>query len=268
METRRRSERASNSTMYTPDPAYKLSHSSINNYQINHNQCHSLNEKYYLIMIDPYTNEALKETLPIITNMTELDNGLYIYVMLSFDNEPPVMYCMRTYTLFEIGTKHHQLIHRIACLNESCKRYLLYYAGELEKTDDLITFNFYSGTFNMQTKITKKKMSKDIEFVKTYMSSFLNDALEVEFVDSPLITRDKLLFTYEDLDTLKRIGAIIYEFDDREICKQHARRVAVSPLFSTNQQKPDPNILRHSVLYGGKTKKRRVNKFKKSNRRK
>ena len=126
---------------YQPKP-FNLTKKGVNdNYTIYHRQCQEVNGKYYLIIINPYTNVHLL-SLPITTNINELDNGLYVYVMLSLNNEEPIMYYIKTNTISEFGTKHHQLIHRISCQNDTCKKYKLYYAGEIEKNNNQVSLIF------------------------------------------------------------------------------------------------------------------------------
>ena len=118
----RRSKQTTAIRKYTPEPKYSMTHSNINN------QCGKINDKYYLIEINPYTNELLTSSLPIFTNINELENGIYIYVVLGFDVlDVPQIYLLKTLNLYELGTKHQQLIHRISYINNKCKKFKLYY---------------------------------------------------------------------------------------------------------------------------------------------
>lgn len=78
--------------VYQPDVKYSLTSNSINSYDINHNQCQEVDGKYYAIYMNPYTNERLISFLPILTSIRELDNGIYIYVVLSLDDASPEIY--------------------------------------------------------------------------------------------------------------------------------------------------------------------------------
>lgn len=263
MKTRKIRNEDRTADTYTPSPAYNLSMGRLNTYSLQHHQCQELNEKYYLVLIDPYNNENLHNSLPIVTNLNELENGLYIYVLLSLDDNPPTIYCIKTYNLYELGTKHQQLIHRIACSNGECKKYVLYYAGELEKTQSSIIFNFYSGTFKMETKLKKRTIPNDIDFMRTNIISLLeNPSLSVEYIDAPLITsnRTELQLTQTDLDFFKSLGAIIYVFDNKEKCKQYLLSAAVSP-SKTKYELPSKmqiKITNDATLYGGKKSNKRV----------
>jgi hypothetical protein len=253
----RRSKQTTTIQKYTPEPKYSMTHSNINNFRINHNQCGKINDKYYLIEINPYTNELLTSSLPIFTNINELDNGIYIYVVLGFDvlefddNDVPQIYLLKTLNLYELGTKHQQLIHRISCINNKCKKFKLYYAGELKKTDDTILFNFYSGTFKMETKIKKKHLPNDVE----YMSQLLNSELPVEFIQTPLITSDAFTLTEYDLDLYKSMGATIHEFEDKELCRNYSKYFYTNPKQKI-PEKIQQKLATESILYGGKTKRR------------
>jgi len=207
METRRKRPVSETETAYTPTPVYKLTRNNINAYILTHHQCQQLNDKYYIVGINPYTNQQLHLTLPIITNLHGLDDGFYIYVLLSLDNGEPSMYFIKTYTSYEIGTKHQQLIYRIACNNQTCKKYNLYYAGELQKRGNEIKFNFYSGTFKMATKLKKTKLPQDIEYMKQHILSLCDEGIYIQFMDEPIITSENILFTQKDLDDLKHLGA-------------------------------------------------------------
>lgn len=269
METRRRKyvepEPEPDSKGYFPEPAYNLTTNSINSYRILHRQCRELNGKYYIIDINPYKNKQLHSLLPIITNLNELEDGVYVYVLLSLDNSPPEIYLIKTYTSFEIGTKHQQLTHRIACSNNVCKKYKLYYAGELNKTGNEIKFNFYSGTFKMESKIKKNTLPKDIEFMKEYLSNNYSSNESIEFMDEPIITKENIVFTERDLHELKGLGATIYEFDDKETCKKYYPLMVVS---ANNNTKKRINLTENTRLYGGikrtrtKTKRKKTRKTK------
>lgn len=71
------------SAIYMPDPKYSLTKNRIDNYVIFHNQCQMLNDKYYLVYLNPYENAQLDSSLPIYNNVNELDDG--IYMVAKFD---------------------------------------------------------------------------------------------------------------------------------------------------------------------------------------
>jgi hypothetical protein len=258
---------------YIPTNTYRFNTRHIKSMIIKHPQCHMLNDKYYLVDFDSYCynirhpNKTCKN-FPIIINLNELDEGgIYVYVLLSFNDNEPIMYLIKTYTVYEFGTKHQQLIYRITCDNRGCKNYNLYYAGELQKKDNKIIFNFYSGTF-MKDKLNPETLTNDIEFMRNHISLLLfNPDIDIIFTDEPIITNENIIFTYDDLDQLKTLGAIVYEFDNKEDCKNHIKRtkvIAETPRIA----KPNKQILKTNTsrLYGGKmkkTKKRRKIKHSK-----
>jgi hypothetical protein len=256
----RRSKQTTIPQEYLPESKYSMTHLNINKYRINHKQCGKLNDKYYLIEINPYTNELLKSSLPIYSEIKELIDGIYIYVVLGFDDEAPQIYLLKTLNLYELGTKHQQLIYRISCDNNSCKKFKLYYAGELQKIDNNIFFNFYSGTFKMETKIKKKLIQLDIDYMVELLNKD-NDNLPI-YKEEPFITSDAFILTEEDLDLYKSMGANVYEFENEESCKNY------SQYFYTN---PTQNIkvglkkrlASESKLYGGLIKKTKRKKNKK-----
>lgn len=247
---------------YTPKVKYSLSQKSINNYIIRHKQCQQINDKYYIISINPYVNDLLKSYLPISTEVNSLGDGIYIYIVLGFDDDEPSLYIIKTLTMYEFGTKHQQLVHRIACENNVCKKYKLFYAGELMKHGDNVLFNFYSGTFDMKNKILKKTKHYDVQFMEELIHRNASH-VTVEFTDDPIITEDKFILTYEDLQLFKSFGASIFEFDSLEECKNYKDYFNVNPSYNPNERsKLMQKMLTVSNAYGGKKTKKHKKYFK------
>ena len=88
-----RSSAQKKDTTYKPTSKYSLTKKSIDdNYYIQHTQCNEINGKYYIININPYTNELLQESLPLITDVNDLKNGIYTFIVLGFDDEETQIY--------------------------------------------------------------------------------------------------------------------------------------------------------------------------------
>lgn len=264
---------------YKPASKYALTKVSLDSYAIRHTQCNEVDGKYYIINISPYTNERLKESLPIITDAKDLEPGVYTYVVVGFDDESPQIFLVRVVNMYELGTKHHQLLYRVACVHDKCKKYKLYYAGEVQKVEDsnTVKFNFYSGTFRMKDKIRKRGLPKDIEYVKQLLEA---RGRQVEFVDRPLITAENLQLTKDDLNLYKEMGATIIEFDEKSVCDSFAKRFVMMPT-SIAGKGTERLVLERSQarLYGGrrsrssrrskrmhKTRRTRADKVRRSRR--
>lgn len=234
---------------YKPSAKYSLTKGAIDDYYILHSQCQEINGKYYIISMNPYTNELLKASLPIITDVKKLKNGVYTYVVLGFDEGAPQIYMLKTLNLYELGTKHHQLVHRISCdVNEHCKKYKLYYAGEIYKQNKNISFNFYSGTFKMEQKMKKKTLPQDIEYMKQFSP-------DLQFVDEPLITTENIQLTRQDLDFYKKMGAKIYEFDDQDVCQLFSKKFIVNPRLN-DAKYLEKMVIEKGRAYGGSRHKK------------
>lgn len=237
-------------SLYTPIAKYSLRKEDINNYVIRHKQCRQLGDNYYIVSINPYVNELLKTSLPIITIGDTLDDGIYIYIVLGLGKEPPVLYMIKTLTMYEFGTKHQQLVHRIACTKNKCKKYNIYYAGELIKLENNISFNFYSGTFKMENI-----NQHDIEFITELISSF-EPGLNINFINEPIITDDNLILTDNDLQMFNSFGAIVYKFDNLDECMSYVDYFNVSASYPPPTKKL-PRL--KCKMYGGKkTKKQKL----------
>jgi len=107
----------------------KMTIEDVYNSQPIHNQCHSYdNVKYYFV---EYSPKKMYETicrLPLLVNPSILENGCYTYMLLSTSKKDMDLdlYLMKTNTIFELGTKHPEIIKRAFLQNslEYCKVYL------------------------------------------------------------------------------------------------------------------------------------------------
>lgn len=191
---------------------------------IHYHQCQAMNDKFYLVELTPYGNQLLERLTPVLEQPAVLENAVYVYVVLSLGHDAiPKLYLMKTLNSYEIGTKHQQLIYRIACQSPSnCSKYVLYYAGELLKNpDNSIVFNFISGTY-MKDKLTaKKQLAAATTFVTEHLLAMTNHAYSVEFVQVPFISPQSLPLTAEDLQLYVTCGATVREFTDKQECVKY-----------------------------------------------
>lgn len=244
-----------------------------NKYIIN-NQCLQIGDKYYLVQIDPYYNMLLHDINPILENPVDFDDGIYMYVILSLDGSLPILYAIKVLSLYEFGTKHQQLIQRIACNESSCKKIQLYYAGEIMKNNDNLTFNFFSGTYKMKKKINKKELPTAIMFTTNLINNVTNNKYNTQFIDKPLLTNDILPLTHNDLNKLKEIGATIIEFNNKNDCTDFfywSKRADIKSIISNREhdlyskiKDTEQKYLQSSVYYGGKKTKKNKYKNKKT----
>lgn len=120
---------------------------------IRHNQCKYISENniYYFIYLNNETLQQIYNELnPINLNElhdNELEDGYYSWIYISVDDNDPILYLSKLETPFEFGNKHIELANKIACNDDLCREYKLYYAGELYKDSSIIKFNFISGSF-------------------------------------------------------------------------------------------------------------------------
>jgi hypothetical protein len=180
-------------------------------------------------------------------------------VLLSHDSNPEkFLYLIKTTSLFEFGTKHHQLVHRVMKRNPDWKRIHIYYSGELQcDSHGQLVFNFFSGTFDMKHQIKEKTMSNDV----TYFTNLLREKVEVEgsrhleqtilFKKCPLITSELFPLKRDDLDRYKSFGAIIYEFQGEYMANQYKTYFGkISPSESfTIPVKVVEQLEKYAVLY-------------------
>lgn len=239
--------------VYSPLPVYKLTRPIIDEYAIKHTQCNEIDGKYYFVHLNPYESSLLQEKLPVIEDVEKLkdaNDGIYTYVVLSLDDGPVKIYLIRVLNIYEFGTKHQQLVHRIACINNKCKKYNLFYAGEVLKEGDVVRFNFYSGTFKMETKLKKKNTSKDINYVKRFLD---RSGINVEFVNEPLIIPENLQLTKQDIDLYKSIGANVFEFDNKDKCDTFIGTYFVKPSLKLSEKVLSRRAVENGArVYGGK----------------
>jgi len=233
---------------FIPIPKYTLSKNRIEkkSKHIINQQCLAVNDRYYTVEIDPVHNTHLNQIIPVLTNPHTLNDGLYTYVILSFEDEAqPSIYAVKTLNEYEFGTKHHQLVHRvIACKDDkACKKFRLYYAGEMMKTDDTLFYNFYSGTFKMAKKIRKREYyTTATMFMNNLLRHTTNNKYKIEFVDEALFTKENLKVSLHDLELYREAGAKVYGFPTKNDCENYflfSKHWKTKEALSKPQDHPD-----------------------------
>ena len=233
---------------------HRLTHTKIMSQYSKHPQCAELDGKYYYIKINAYNNKKLIDSLPLLKNPTHLEPGLYTYIVMSVGYEPVALYMIKTITIYEYGTKHHNMIHRIACAHDKCTKHIVYYAGEAQvSNDNVVQFNFYSGTYMMNPDKTKHRLTDSQKQIASEHFSGLLHGYSIHYVDSVLLTSDVLPISRDDLNVYKNMDAKIMEFDDLTECRKHHEIIKLN-----KRSVPNPSSSRQ---YGGNRYRRRTRRF-------
>lgn len=233
---------------------------------IRYNQCQQFGDKFYMVELNPYGNELLERLTPIVVDPDTIETGVYTFVVLSLGHEEvPKLYMMKTLNFYEIGTKHQQLINRIACIKKECVEYVIYYAGELFKTPkNNILFNFSSGTY-MKDKLHEEETPEGIEYITNTLHELTGSKYDIEFTKFPLITNQILPLTLEDIKLYLECGAIIREFSSKIEC------VSYKEFYNRNKhnlqnetiQKQMEELLGNSVILTKEPRERKGGKKRK-----
>jgi hypothetical protein len=246
----------------------------IESQRVRYSQCAKLTQNgkhtfYHVALADPNSNEQLLQSLPLLVNPSagELTPGIYTYVVMSTnENEYPNLYMLKTMTTYEYGTKHQQLIYRVACTDNRCNPHVhIYLAGEMqyamsesESEVPLLEYNFYSGTYMLNSDRTSRLSDNEPRMIRL-MHELLNQLgfRNNAYVNTTYIKAESLPITKSDLKMYKRFGAVVREFDTFEDCTAYKLHLKNQP------QTPIPkHLLEPSRLFGGKSKSKSKSKSK------
>jgi hypothetical protein len=190
------------------------------------------NGKYYYIETNKldtkklYTYQPIRKDRKIIKSR----DGVYAYIIASTEEEQERktahIYAIRTLTVHEIKTKHAHLVNRLSKPspknNGKGIRYL-HYAGEFFKEGDSIMFNFMSGTYmaeNVPLITTDKDVDDNLQHINSAKTVFTTYGMpNTRFTRESLIDKSRLSMSKEDIDTLVKYGAEVYEYDSRHDCE-------------------------------------------------
>jgi hypothetical protein len=168
--------------------------------------------------------------------------------------DPISIYTARAHTMYEFGSKHHQIFYRIA-QRDAAKftrysksnsgeniHYTLYASGEIMCIPDTdrsgkptLLFNFYSGTYKMKRHMTKGRKPWEELYIEHIMAPALQH-YNIGFTDLPLLTPEILPMTTGDLEEYSRMGVPNFEFRDKPSCNSFNMRV----LRHKNTKKDEP----------------------------
>jgi hypothetical protein len=255
-------------------PTLSMRREQIETQRVRYSQCAKLTQNgkhtfYHVALADPNSNEQLLQSLPLLVNpsVEELTPGIYTYVVMSTnENEYPNLYMLKTMTTYEYGTKHQQLIYRVACTDNRCNPHIhIYLAGEIqyamnksesESEVPLLEYNFYSGTYMLHADRTSRLSDNEPKMIQL-MHEFLNQLgfRNNAYVNTTYIKAESLPITKSDLEMYKRFGAVIREFDTFEDCTAYKLHLKNYP------QTPIPkHLLEPSRLFGRKSKSKSKSK--------
>jgi hypothetical protein len=220
--------------------------------------------KFYYIPIDPYSPEHLifiDEMSPLLVNPTprQFEKGaLYTYIVASIIQKDPVttrdiekapmkLYACKAQNMFEFGTKHHQIFHRMALTKEldavarekgidvKQLQYALFASGEIKCIDPFtLVFNFFSGTYKMAKHIPKGKEPTEIEFIKTLMKKIDPNYVIRDGLGRPFIVSETMSMTHEQIGSLNAKGIPTFGFDTGRQCSE--MRMHVMRIKSTEKR--------------------------------
>ena len=203
--------------------------------------------KYYYIHIDPYdsspiTQSIIDEVSPLLINPIEFEPGaFYTYVVASIIGKdrntnntvslsPIQLYATKTINMYEFGTKHQQILYRMAIRDEALFmelaksyhkiEYRLYVAGEIMCINkSALVFNFFSGTYKMKRHISDKRTKYEAAYIIYMIKQTAPNYTNIRFHKSPLITNEVLPLTKKELSRLRNHHISMVLFDTPYQCK-------------------------------------------------
>jgi hypothetical protein len=253
-----------------PLPKHILSYQESIDTKVVHAQCNQVNRegKYYFIEFEGNNYNNLINEIPIIVNPNELEDGFYTYVILSIGSSEPNLYLFKINSIFELGTKHPELVEKIARINnEDINTFHIYYAGEIkvDNTKNQILFNFNSGGF-MYNLISVRDLVEGKPLVIGKLRMILNPKYNIKYYNNTLIDARYIEFTQEELDKFNRMGAIIQEFEDGYDCNDYMREYYENKYRGGTKIMIIKQVRKNRRKKYSKTKKNNKSKNKKYNR--
>jgi hypothetical protein len=143
------------------------------------------------------------------------------------------LYVTKTANMFEFGTKHHQIMHRLAKHNEEeqeegdtnnknknkNQEYIIYAAGEIMcENENTLIFNFISGTYHMKKCISDRRRKYEEAYITHMMKSIAPIYTNIIFQKEVLITEDAVPLTKQYLSILRQHNITVFLYDTREKC--------------------------------------------------
>ena len=194
--------------------------------------------KYYYIHINSYdASQHIKNMIdkvsPLLINPSTFEPGsYYTYIIASPCSSShqlptlkpkPQLYVTKTMNMFEFGTKHHQIMYRLAKLKReedenANQKYIIYAAGEVMcENENTLIFNFISGTYDMK-RISRRRIKYEEVYITHMMKSIAPSYTNIIFQKEVLLTENTVPLTKEYLSILRRHNVPVFMYDTREQC--------------------------------------------------
>jgi hypothetical protein len=210
--------------------------------------------KYYYIHINSYdaslnVRKLIDKVSPLLKNPSTFESGAYYtYMIVALSPNPPShsmlklkpklqLYVTKTANMFEFGTKHHQIMYRLAKHHKEEKEekeeeyhtnnenkinnqeYIIYAAGEIMcENENTLHFNFISGTYHMKKCISDRRRKYEEAYIIHMMKSIAPFYTNIIFQTKTLITENTVPLTKEYLSILRRYNIPVFLHDTRERC--------------------------------------------------
>ena len=205
---------------------------SVNNFSCISND---INGTHYQINHRFINYEKLYSKLPLYyDNLDELKDGIFVWMLLTCDDDTPKMYIIQCQNINELGTKHSNIIHRLRTFCNK-KNIFMHYAGELKKSNNKIQMNFSSGSYMREVFEDNERMNlitmKEYNYRLIYINDLLNflnieryKELKIIFTkndNETFITKENLPLKTEHLNLYKECNCEILIFYSETECKQY-----------------------------------------------
>lgn len=203
--------------------------------------------KYYYIHINSYDTslnviKLIDKVSPLLKNPATFESGAYYTYMIvalspsSHEMPKPKpkieLYVTKTANMFEFGTKHHQIMYRLALAKHNNEEehganinknnnqeYIIYAAGEIMcENENTLHFNFISGTYHMKKCISDRRRKYEEAYITHMMKSIAPVYTNIIFQTKALITENTVPLTKQYLSILRQHNIPVFLYDTRERC--------------------------------------------------
>jgi hypothetical protein len=214
--------------------------------------------KYYYIHINSYdtslnVRKLIDKVSPLLKNPSTFETGsYYTYMIVALSPRPSSheipkpkpkpkleLYVTKTANMFEFGTKHHQIMYRLALTKHNNEEedgvnnvnnnkninknknqeYIIYAAGEIMcENENTLHFNFISGTYHMTKCISDRRRKYEEAYIMHMMKSIAPIYTNIIFQTKTLITEYTVPLTKQYLSILRQHNIPVFLYDTRELC--------------------------------------------------
>ena len=177
--------------------------------------CLEIDDKYYNINVSDVTLESIEEHVKLYSNtdINKVPDGIYIWMIVTFNDDSTHIIFNKVYSVHEIGTKHQNIVNRI---HENLKE--IHLAGEFAKKEDSLWYNFLSGTYMLDNIDVKDPFDDALDDFNDFMETITNYELVYDNTGTSFINTENITFTHSDLDLFLKFGAEIHSFNTKGEC--------------------------------------------------